>query len=122
MSNQQDTNRRDFLKASAAVAGAAAFAGGVHAAGSDEIKVGHVVRVLDGPLAPIPCASRTQYQRCEDCNEATCQVRHLMLEVRQAIAEVLDQRTLAEMRDIVLDDLTVARDINGLPLTQKVLA
>jgi len=41
---------------------------------------------------------------------------------RQAIAEVLDQRTLAEMRDIVLDDLTVARDINDLPVTQKVLA
>ncbi|RWC23500.1 MAG: Rrf2 family transcriptional regulator [Mesorhizobium sp.] len=74
---------------------------------ADEIKVGHVVRVLDGPLAPIPCAS-TQYQRCEDCNEATCQVRHLMLEVRQAIAEVLDQRSLAEMRDIATDDLPVA--------------
>ena len=80
---------------------------------ADEIKVGHVVRVLDGPLAPIPCASRTQYQRCEDCNEATCQVRHLMLEVRQAIAEVLDQRSLAEMRDIAIDDLPVARDIEA---------
>jgi len=78
---------------------------------ASEIRVGHIIRVLDGPLAPIPCASRTQYQRCEDCNEATCQVRHLMLEVRQAIAEVLDQRSLAEMRDIALDDLTVARDI-----------
>ena len=87
---------------------------------ADEIKVGHVVRVLDGPLAPIPCASRTQYQRCEDCNEATCQVRHLMLEVRQAIAEVLDQRSLAEMRDILLDDLPVARD--ELPVAVKVQA
>lgn len=64
-----------------------------------EIKIGDVVRVLDGPLAPIPCASRTQYQACEDCDEATCQVRHMMLEVRHAIAEVLDKRTLAEMRD-----------------------
>ncbi|RUY00304.1 Rrf2 family transcriptional regulator, partial [Mesorhizobium sp. M7A.F.Ca.CA.004.04.1.1] len=89
---------------------------------ADEIKVGHVVRVLDGPLAPIPCASRTQYQRCEDCNEATCQVRHLMLEVRQAIAEVLDQRSLAEMRDISLDDLSVARDIGDLPVAVKVQA
>ena len=44
-----------------------------------DIKIGHVVRVLDGPLAPIPCASRTQYQACEDCDEATCQVRHMML-------------------------------------------
>ncbi len=42
---------------------------------AEEIKVGHVVRVLDGPLAPIPCASRTRYERCEDCDETTCQVR-----------------------------------------------
>jgi DNA-binding IscR family transcriptional regulator len=45
-----------------------------------------------------------------------------MLEVRQAIAEVLDQRSLAEMRDIVLDDLSVARDIDDLPVVAKVQA
>ena len=72
-----------------------------------------IPRVLDGPLAPIPCASRSRYQRCEDCNEASCQVRHLMLEVRQAIAEVLDQRSLAEMRDIAVDDLSVALKIQA---------
>ena len=74
---------------------------------ASEIKIGHVVRVLDGPLAPIPCASRTQYQRCEDCDEATCQVRHMMLEVRQAIAEVLDNRSLAAMRDADNDDFPI---------------
>jgi len=72
---------------------------------ADEIKVGHVVRVLDGPLAPIPCASRTRYEPCEDCDEVTCQVRRMMLEVRQAIADVLDHRSLAEMRDAAADDL-----------------
>ena len=66
----------------------------------EEIRVGHVVRVLDGPLAPFPCASRTRYEACEDCDEATCQVRHMMLDVRNAIAEVLDNRNLAEMRDL----------------------
>lgn len=65
----------------------------------EEIKIGHVVRVLDGPLAPIPCASKTRYQPCDDCEEATCRVRHLMLDVRNAIAEVLDNTSLAEMRD-----------------------
>lgn len=63
-----------------------------------------VIRVLDGPLAPIPCASQTQYQRCEDCDEAVCQVRHMMLEVRHAIAEVLDNRSLAALRDADNDD------------------
>src|SRR5690606_33197714 len=70
-----------------------------------DIRIGHVVRVLDGPLAPIPCASRTRYERCEDCDEATCQVRHMMLDVRQAIAEILDNRSLAQMRDAANDDV-----------------
>lgn len=65
----------------------------------EEIKVGAIVRVLDGPLAPIPCASHTRYEACDDCDVATCQVRHTMLNVRNAIAEVLDRTTLAEMRD-----------------------
>lgn len=70
-----------------------------------EIKIGHVVRVLDGPLAPLACASHTQYQRCQDCDEATCQVRQMMLEVRKAIADVLDNRSLAAMRDAANDDI-----------------
>jgi Rrf2 family protein len=70
-----------------------------------EIKIGHVVRVLDGPLAPIPCASRSGYQRCEDCDEATCQVRHIMMQVRHAVAELLDNRSLAAMCDAANDDL-----------------
>lgn len=65
---------------------------------ADEIMIGHIVRVLDGPLAPIPCASKTRYQPCGDCDIATCQVRHLMLEVRNAIADVLDNTSLNQMR------------------------
>lgn len=64
----------------------------------ENIQVGHVVRVLDGPLAPFPCASRTKYEPCADCDVATCQVRHMMLDVRNAIADVLDKTSLAEMR------------------------
>jgi Rrf2 family protein len=65
---------------------------------AENIQIGHVVRVLDGPLAPFQCASRTRYVPCEDCDVATCQVRHMMLDVRNAIAEVLDQTNLAQMR------------------------
>jgi Rrf2 family protein len=63
-----------------------------------EIKIGQVVRVLDGPLAPIPCASKTQFQPCPDCKVDICQVRHLMLDVRNAIAQVLDNTSLSTMR------------------------
>jgi Rrf2 family protein len=66
---------------------------------ADEIRVGHIVRVLDGPLAPIQCASKTAYRRCDDCaDERHCGVRLIMLEARNAIATVLDNRTLADMR------------------------
>lgn len=73
---------------------------------AEEIIVGDVIRVLDGPLAPIQCASRTAYRRCDDCNETTCEVRLMMLEVREAIANVLDNSTLADMRELTNDALT----------------
>jgi len=66
-----------------------------------EISIGAVVRALDGPLAPIQCASKTVYRRCDDCtNENHCAVRLVMLQVREAIAGVLDNTTLEEMRDL----------------------
>ncbi len=64
-----------------------------------EIGVGNIIRVLDGPLAPIQCASRTVYRRCDDCvDENHCAVRLLMIEAREAITGVLDKTSLAEMR------------------------
>ncbi len=64
-----------------------------------EIRVGDIVRTLDGPLAPIACASKNYYRRCDDCRtEAHCHVRLMMLEVREAIARVLDHHSLADMR------------------------
>jgi Rrf2 family protein len=64
-----------------------------------EIPVGAIVRALDGPLAPIPCASVTAFRPCEDCVDLnSCQVRLIMVEARNAIANVLDRCTLAEMR------------------------
>jgi Rrf2 family protein len=67
-----------------------------------EIHIGHIIRVLDGPLAPIQCASKSSYRRCDDCaDEKTCSVRLIMLETREAIATILDNRTLAEMRALV---------------------
>lgn len=63
------------------------------------ISVGHIIRALDGPLAPLACASKASYRRCEDCvSEERCAVRLLMVQTRNAIAAVLDHRTLAEMR------------------------
>lgn len=61
------------------------------------ITFGEVIRILDGPIAPLPCASRTGYRRCADCqDEATCAIRRLMREVRDATAGILDETTLAD--------------------------
>jgi Rrf2 family protein len=63
-----------------------------------EIKLGYVIRTLDGPLAPIACASRTAYQPCEDCEDVNaCAVRLTMVKVRDAMSDILDRLTLADM-------------------------
>jgi len=61
-----------------------------------DITVGEVVRVLEGPLALIPCVSKTAYKRCDEClDEETCGVRLAMKEVRDATSHILDNTTLA---------------------------
>lgn len=61
-----------------------------------EIHIGNIIRALDGALAPIACASKTDYRPCDDCDEDDCEVRLMMLDVREAVAAVLDNRTLAD--------------------------
>ncbi len=64
----------------------------------EQIIIGNVVRLLDGPLAPVPCVSKTAYRRCDDCtSEDDCRIRRLMARVRDAIADVLDTSTLADL-------------------------
>ena len=63
-----------------------------------DIKIGQVIRTIDGPLAPIGCASRSAYQPCSDCkNVKLCTVRLTMTKVRDAMSEVLDGITIADM-------------------------
>lgn len=65
---------------------------------ASEIMVGDVIRALDGPLAPIPCASLTAYRPCADCQAPThCEVRILMRRVRDAMSGVLDTTSVAEL-------------------------
>jgi Rrf2 family protein len=63
----------------------------------EEITFGEVIRVTDGPLALIHCASRRFYRKCLDCpDEAACALRRVMVEAREQLAAVLDNRTLAD--------------------------
>jgi Rrf2 family protein len=66
-----------------------------------EISLGHIVRVLDGPLAPINCVSQMAYEPCGCPDEETCGLRLVMLDVRNAISDILDNTTLADVGDRV---------------------
>ncbi len=63
----------------------------------DSISFGEVIRAIDGPLALIPCASRTQFKACDDCTDVvTCSIRWAMLNARDAIAASLDNCSLTD--------------------------
>ena len=62
-----------------------------------EITLGHIERVLDGPLAPIRCVSQTAYEPCGCPDAETCGLRMVMGDVRNAIANILDHTTLADV-------------------------
>ncbi len=63
----------------------------------EAITFGQVVRIMDGPLAPLSCVSVNYYRRCDDCkDEQTCAIRKVMRRVRDAIAHELDGTTLAD--------------------------
>ncbi len=91
-----------------------------------DIFIGEIVRHLDGPLAPIGCASVTAYQRCSCPDEEHCGLRLIMMDVRHAIANILDRYTLKHLAEITLQHLRrdgllppVVELIRHLPLAQR---
>ncbi len=84
-----------------------------------EISVGQIVRLIDGPLAPIGCVSQSAYEPCNCPDEAHCGLRMLMLDVRNAIANVLDRYTLADVVDVTTRKMI--RDGLPLPFSEPVV-
>ena len=87
-----------------------------------QIKFGGVIRMIDGPLAPIRCVSQTSYARCSCPDEIHCGLRMLMFDVRNAISTVLDRFTLADIVEITLrkyrrDKVTPPFLHRSIPLT-----
>ncbi|MCS6761689.1 MAG: Rrf2 family transcriptional regulator [Candidatus Devosia symbiotica] len=72
----------------------------------EEIMFGEVMRLIDGPIAPLPCLSKIAYKKCEDCqDEASCEIWHVFELVTLATRAVLDTTTLAD--SLRLKDLPV---------------
>jgi Rrf2 family protein len=62
------------------------------------VSMGQVIRILEGPLAPVPCVSETAYATCDECeSEELCGIRMVMKDVRDAMAKILDSTTLADV-------------------------
>lgn len=83
---------------------------------ASEITIGSVVRLIDGPLAPIGCVSQTAYEKCSCPDEVHCGLRMLMLDVRNAISGILDRYSIADVVQVTLRKLN--RD--GVPLPYSV--
>ena len=64
---------------------------------ADTITFGEILRIVDGPIAPLPCLSKVAYRRCLDCrDEGACEVRRVFAKVAQSTRDVLDRTTLAD--------------------------
>jgi Rrf2 family protein len=66
-----------------------------------QISVGNVIRMIDGPLAPVHCVSHLYYRKCEECvDETTCEIRILMKQVRDATCAILDTTFLTDLTKV----------------------
>jgi Rrf2 family protein len=85
------------LKSGGFVASKKGKGGGyVLAQAPEKITIGAVIRAIEGPLAPLPCASETRFRKCDECIDIqTCGTRIVMRRVRDAMAAILDETTLA---------------------------
>lgn len=65
--------------------------------GADAVTFGEILRIIDGPIALLPCLSKIAYRRCEDCvSEERCEVRRVFARVAESSREILDRTTLAD--------------------------
>ncbi len=65
----------------------------------DKIKVATIIRLVNGPIAMLPCVSLYFYERCKNCNETNCGLHDMMIEVRDATLNIVENRTLKDLMD-----------------------
>lgn len=64
---------------------------------ANEIKMSAIIRIIDGPIALLPCVSLNFYERCEECTESFCGIRDVMKDVRDATLKILGETSIADM-------------------------
>lgn len=74
------------------------YGGYLLAVAPENLTVGAIIRMLDGPIAPLPCASESQFRKCDECPDIRfCGTRMVMRQVRDATVQILDRTTLADV-------------------------
>ena len=78
---------------------------------ADEITIAEIVRIFDGPLAPVPCAAERPVEKCTCPDPRTCPVRLLMTRVRADLAAALENQTIGDMLRLAPGADTLAFEI-----------
>lgn len=63
----------------------------------EKVKMATVIRLINGPIAMLPCVSLYFYERCKNCDEKHCGLHDIMLEVRDATLNIVENRTLKDL-------------------------
>ncbi len=63
----------------------------------EKVKVATIIRLINGPIAMLPCVSLYFYERCKNCNEKHCGLHDMMIEVRDATLNIVENRTLKDL-------------------------
>ena len=64
----------------------------------DSISISEIYRVLEGPIAPVPCVSLNFYEKCDDCeNEANCEIHQLMVQVRDSTLNIYNNTFISDL-------------------------
>lgn len=64
----------------------------------EQVQLSELLRLIDGPLSPLPCLSRSAYQRCEDCtDEESCRIRRVFAGVFWSYLVLIESLTLADL-------------------------
>lgn len=83
-----------------------------------EVTLGSIIRIVEGPLAPLPCASDSAFRKCDECEDvATCGTRFVMRQVRDATAKILDGVTLNQVCDYIED----AKRKGAMPVEEELM-
>ena len=62
-----------------------------------EIRLAQVMRLIEGPIALLPCVSLNFYERCKDCDEKKCGLNRVMIQVRDSMLEILESKTVYDL-------------------------